>query len=124
MMNFIAVKGRLTKDPEIRRTNTGKAVCSFTIACDRDKEHTDFIDCVAWEGTGESIARFFAKGRAIIVMGRLQIRDWTDKNGARRKAAEILVREFDFADSKPKEETQPAQDFTDPAQVDEDFIPF
>ena len=122
-MNFIAVKGRLTRDPEIRRTNTGKAVCSFSIACDRDREHTDFFECVAWENTAENIAKFFGKGRAIIVMGRLQTRDWTDKDGRKRKAVEILVREFDFADSKPKEEN-PAKTFDAPAELDDDFIPF
>ena len=123
-MNYIAIKGRLTKDPEIRRTTTGKAVCSFTVACDRDKEHTDFIECVAWEGTAETIAKFFAKGRAIIVMGRLQTRDWTDKEGHKRKATEILVREFDFADSKPKDDPKPAESFDEPAELDDGFIPF
>ena len=124
MMNYIAVKGRLTKDPEIRRTTTGKAVCSFSVACDRDKEHTDFFECVAWEQVAENIAKFFAKGRAIIIQGKLTTRDWTDKEGRKRKATEILVREFDFADSKPKDEPKPAADFADPADIDDDFIPF
>lgn len=121
-MNYIAVKGRLTADPTIRRTNTGKAVCSFGVACDRDKEHTDFFECVAWEQVAENIAKFFAKGRAIIIQGKLTTRDWTDKEGRKRKATEILVREFDFADSKPKE--QPAESFDEPAEIDDGFIPF
>ena len=123
MMNFIAVKGRLTRDPEIRRTNTGKAVCSFSVACDRDREHTDFFECVAWEQVAENIAKFFAKGRAIIIQGKLTTRDWTDKEGRKRKATEILVREFDFADSKPKDEPKPADNFDDPT-LDEIGLPF
>ena len=123
-MNYIAVKGRLTKDPEIRRTTTGKAVCSFSVACDRDKEHTDFFECVAWEQVAENIAKFFSKGRAIIIQGKLTTRDWTDKEGRKRKATEILVREFDFADSKPKDEPKPAESFDEPAELDDGFIPF
>ena len=123
-MNYIAVKGRLTADPTIRRTTTGKAVCSFSVACDRDKEHTDFFECVAWEQVAENIAKFFAKGRAIIIQGKLTTRDWTDKEGRKRKATEILVREFDFADSKPKDDPKPAESFDEPAELDDGFIPF
>ena len=123
-MNYIAVKGRLTADPTNRRTTTGKAVCSFSVACDRDKEHTDFFECVAWEQVAENIAKFFSKGRAIIIQGKLTTRDWTDKEGRKRKATEILVREFDFADSKPKDEPKPAESFDEPAEIDDGFIPF
>ena len=94
--------GRLTRAPELRHTGTGKAVVSFTLAVDRDfgDRQTDFIDCVAWGGTAEFTARNIGKGQRVAVSGRLQIREWTDKEGNNRRAAEVIVSNIYFADSK------------------------
>ena len=88
MLNHITVMGRLTRDPELRRTQSGVPVASFSIACDRDykdkttgERATDFIDVVAWRTTGEFVSKYFTKGRMAVVSGRLQMRDWTDKEG-------------------------------------------
>ena len=110
MLNHIVVMGRLTRDPELRHTQAGTAVASFTVAVDRDfkdketgERKTDFIDCVAWRSTGEFVAKYFAKGRMAVVEGRLQLRDWTDKEGNKRRSAEILASSVYFGDSKPKD---------------------
>lgn len=105
MLNHIDIMGRLTADPELRRTSAGVAVVSFTIACDRDfgqngQKETDFIDCVAWRQTGEFVSKYFGKGRMIVVSGRLQIRSWTDKDGNKRRTAEIVADNVYFGDSK------------------------
>ncbi len=106
MLNKIAVMGRLTRDPELRRTQNGNAVTAFTIACDRDfksqsgEKETDFLDIVAWRNTAEFVSKYLAKGRMAIVEGRLQIRDWTDREGGRRKSAEIVADNVYFGDSK------------------------
>lgn len=106
MLNHIVIMGRLTAEPELRRTGNGNAVTSFTIACDRDLKNaagnrdTDFIEVVAWRQLGEFIARNFHKGSMIIVSGRLQIRGWTDKDGNKRRSAEILAENAYFGDSK------------------------
>ena len=106
MLNRIVLMGRLTRDPELRRTQSGTAVTSFTIACDRDfkaqsgEKETDFIDIVAWRGTAEFVSKYFAKGRMAIVEGRLQIRDWTDNNGGKRRSAEVVADNIYFGDSK------------------------
>ena len=106
MLNHITVMGRLTRDPELRRTGSGVAVASFTVAVDRDfapnggEKETDFIDCVAWRQTGEFVSKYFTKGRMIVVSGRLQIRSWTDKDGNKRKNAEIVADNAYFGDSK------------------------
>lgn len=104
-MNHIAVMGRITKDIELRRTNTGTAVASFTVAVDRDfdKGKTDFIECVAWKDKAEFAAKYFTKGRMAVVTGQLQMRDWEDKNGNKRRNAEIVVGSMYFADSKKQE---------------------
>jgi len=136
MLNVCTIMGRLTRDVELRRTGSGVAVASFTIACDRDfsskesgEKETDFIDCVAWRSTGEFAAKYFKKGSMAVVSGRLQIRGWTDKDGNKRRSAEILADNIYFGDSKKPEETPsggytgmvkneyvqpsaPAQDFT------------
>ena len=109
MLNKIIVMGRLTRDPELRRTQSGTAVCSFSIACDRDygkdeEKKTDFLDIAAWRERGEFVAKYFAKGRMIIVVGSLQNRDWTDKNGNKRRSAEIVASDVYFGDSRPKQE--------------------
>ena len=107
MLNHIVIMGRLTRDPELRRTGSGVAVASFTLAVDRDfsskdskEKETDFIDCVAWRQTGEFVSKYFAKGRMACVSGRLQLRDWTDKDGNKRRNAEVLADNVYFADSK------------------------
>ena len=107
MLNHITVMGRLTKDPELRRTGSGVAVSSFTIACDRDfnpkdgcEKEVDFIDCNAWRGTGEFVSKYFSKGSMAIVSGRLQIRNWTDKEGNKRRNAEVVADSVYFGDSK------------------------
>ena len=108
MLNHITIVGRLTKDVELRRTNSGHAVASFTIACDRDfgqEKETDFIDIVAWRQTGEFVSKHFSKGKMIIVSGRLQIRKWNDKDGNKRSTAEIVADNCYFGDAK-KESAQ------------------
>ena len=107
MLNKIIIMGRLTKDVELRRTGTGVAVASFTIACDRDfadkqsgEKETDFIDVVAWKNTAEFVYKYFSKGRMAVVSGRLQIRSWTDKDGNKRRTAEIIADSVYFGDSK------------------------
>jgi len=107
MLNHIIVMGRLTRDPELRRTGSGVAVASFTVAVDRDfspkdggERETDFIDCVAWRQTGEFVSKYFTKGRMAVVSGRLQIRGWTDKDGNKRRTAEIVADNVYFGDSK------------------------
>ena len=106
MLNHIIVMGRLTRDPELRRTGSGVAVASFTLAVDRDfagkdgDKETDFIDCVAWRQTGEFVSKHFAKGRMAVVAGRLQLRAWTDKDGNKRRSAEIVADNVYFGDSK------------------------
>ena len=106
MLNRIIVMGRMTRDPELRRTNSGTAVASFTVAVDRDfksqsgEKETDFIDVVAWRNTAEFVSKYFSKGRMAVVEGRLQIRDWTDKDGNKRRSAEIVADSVYFGDSK------------------------
>ena len=103
MLNHITIMGRLTRDPELRRTGSGIAVASFSLAVDRDyspkdggERETDFIDCVAWRQTGEFVSKYFTKGRMAVVSGRLQIRSWTDKDGNKRRTADNVY----FGDSK------------------------
>ena len=107
MLNHIVIMGRLVRDPELRRTGTGVAVASFRVAVDRDyvpkdggERRADFIDCVAWRQTGEFISKYFTKGRMIVAEGRLEMRDWTDKDGNKRTSAEINVANAYFGDSK------------------------
>ena len=107
MLNHIVIMGRLARDPELRHTQTGTAVTSFTLAVDRDfkdkntgERQTDWIDVVAWRGTGEFVSRYFSKGRMAVVEGRLQIRDWTDKEGNKRRSAEVVADNVYFGDSK------------------------
>ena len=103
MLNHITIMGRFTKDVELRRTNSGTAVSSFTLACDRNfskEKETDFIECVAWGKTGEFVSKHFSKGRMAIVSGRLQIRKWQDKDGNKRQSAEVVADNVYFGDSK------------------------
>lgn len=105
MLNCITIMGRLTRDPELRRTGSGIAVASFTVAVDRDfaqdgKKETDFIDCVAWRQAGEFVSKYFKKGSMIVVKGRLQIRSWNDKDGNKRKTAEVVADNCYFGSTK------------------------
>lgn len=109
MLNHITIMGRLTRDPEMRRTGSGVPVTSFTIACDRDfsgkgsEKETDFIDVTAWRNTAEFVNSYFSKGRMAVVSGRLQIRKWKDKDGNDRRSAEVVADNVYFADSKKEE---------------------
>ena len=107
MLNRIILMGRLTRDPELRRTQPGTAVASFSLAVDRDfadkstgQRPTDFIDIVAWRNTAEFVSKYFSKGRMAVVEGRLQIRDWEDSNGNKRRSAEVVAEHVYFGDSK------------------------
>lgn len=131
MLNHIVIMGRLVRDPELRRTGSGVAVTNFSIAVDRDfgksesgEKETDFIDCVAWRQTGEFVSKYFTKGRMAVVSGRLQVRSWTDKDGNKRRTAEVVADNVYFGDSKkddtdsggytgfvPSSVTNPEQDY-------------
>lgn len=107
MLNKCFFMGRLTRDVELRHTQSGTAVASFSIAVDRDfkdkqtgERATDFIDIVAWRNTAEFVSRFFSKGRMVVVVGSLQMRDWTDKDGNKRRSAEVIAESVYFGDSK------------------------
>ena len=103
MLNHITIMGRMTKDPELRRTNSGTSVASFTLAVERDlskEKETDFIDCVAWKNTADFVSNYFSKGKMAIVSGRLQIRSWKDKEGNSRRTAEVVAENVYFGDSK------------------------
>ena len=111
MLNHITIMGRLTRDPELRRTGSGVPVASFCLAVDRDynpkdgaEKETDFIDCTAWRGTGEFVSKYFQKGSVAIVSGRLQIRNYTDKEGNKRRAAEVVADSVYFGDSKKSDQ--------------------
>ena len=126
MLNHITIMGRLTRDPELRRTGSGIAVASFTVAVDRDfaekgkEKETDFIECVAWRQTGEFVSNHFTKGRMIVVSGRLQIRKWKDKDGNNRYTAEVVADNVYFGDSK-KDEAPAQNSFAKPQAPASDF---
>ena len=128
MLNRIDIMGRLTGDPELRRTQSGTAVASFTIAVERDykpeggEKETDFFDVVAWRKTAEFVCRYFTKGRMAVIDGRLQTRKWTDKNGGNRVAVEIIADSVYFGDSKksvPDGENEPVE-----LEYDDGDLPF
>ena len=145
MLNHIVLMGRLTRDPELRRTGSGTPVASFAIAVDRDfadkqsgEKETDFIECVAWRSTAEFVSKYFSKGRMAVVSGRLQMRRWNDKEGNKRTSAEVIAESVYFGDSKRDGETSaPAvssnygypqvqmnqQDF-EALEGDDDHLPF
>ena len=107
MLNTITIMGRLTRDPELRRTGSGVAVTNFTVAVDRDfapkdggERETDFIDCVAWRQTGEFVSKYFSKGKLIVVHGRLEIRNWTDNDGNKRRSAEVNATNVYFGEGR------------------------
>ena len=133
MLNKIILMGRLTRDPELRRTQSGTAVASFTLAVDRDykpqdgERETDFIDIVAWRGTGEFVSKYFTKGRMAVVEGRLQVRDWTDKDGNKRRSTEVVADNVYFGDSKRPESGTPAEpsgEFQELPEEEKGELPF
>ena len=110
MLNHIVIMGRLTRDPELRYTQSQTPVASFTLAVDRDfggrdggEKQTDFIDCVAWRQTAEFVSKYFTKGSMAVVSGRLQIRDWTDRDGGKRRSAEVVVDNMYFGESRRRD---------------------
>ncbi|MBR2132668.1 MAG: single-stranded DNA-binding protein [Oscillospiraceae bacterium] len=111
MLNHIVIMGRLTRDPELRYTQSQTPVASFTLAVDRDRTNdqgeraTDFIDCIAWRQTGEFVNKYFRKGSMAVVAGRLTVRDWTDRDGNKRRSAEVVAENVYFGESKRKDET-------------------
>lgn len=131
MLNKIIIMGRLTRDPELRRTGSGTAVTSFSLACDRDFKYqsgdkeTDFIEVVAWKKTAEFVSKYFSKGRMAVVDGRLQIRDWTDKAGNKRTTAEVVADNVYFADSKRSESNDNQKENFNAlsGRVSDDFAP-
>ena len=135
MLNHIVLMGRLTRDPELRRTGSGIAVASFSLAVDRDfgssanngEKETDFIDIVAWRNTAEFVSKYFTKGRMAVVEGRLQIRDWTDKDGGRRRSAEVVADSVYFGDSKrtvSDSDTPPSGEFQELPEEAKGELPF
>lgn len=113
MLNSSIIMGRLARDPELRATGSGVSVCSFTVAVDRDysqneERDADFIDCVAWRKAGEFVARNFTKGSMIVVSGRLQMRGWTDKEGNKRRTAEIVADDVYFGEARKRQEVRRA----------------
>ena len=141
MLNHITIMGRLTRDPEMRSTQSGVAVASFTLAVDRDfsgrdggEKQTDFIDCTAWRHTAEFVSKYFSKGRMAVVSGRLQIDNYTDNDGNKRKAAKVIADNIYFGDSKKDgatgSQSDEASSFTPapsgfvPADVDSGELPF
>ena len=123
MLNTITIMGRMTRDPEIRHTDSGVSVASFALAVDRDfgnretgEKETDFIDVVAWRNTAEFVSKYFSKGRMAVVSGRLQIRSWTDKDGNKRRSAEVVADNVYFGDSKRDSSSAPA-----PAPAQDDY---
>lgn len=131
MLNKIIVMGRLTRDPELRRTPAGTAVASFSLAVERDfkgqngERETDFIDVVAWRNVGEFVSKYFTKGRMAVVEGRLQVRDWTDTENRKRRTAEIVAENVYFGDSKREEQQDTYQELGEIAELDDDGdLPF
>ena len=130
-LNKIFLQGRLTRDPELRRTGSGTAVTSFSLACDRDfksqsgDKKTDFIEVVAWKNTAEFVSKYFSKGRMAVVEGRLQIRDWTDKAGNKRTTAEVVADNVYFADSKRSESNDNQKENFNAlsGRLSDDFVP-
>lgn len=113
MLNIITIMGRMVRDPELRRTGNSHAVASFTVAVERDyaqngQKEVDYIDCVAWRQTGEFVSKYFKKGNMIVVTGRLQIRNWNDKDGNKRKSAEVLASNCYFGESKSNRDPEQA----------------
>ena len=133
MLNRIVIMGRLTRDPELRRTQSGTPVTSFSLAVDRDfksqsgEKETDFVDIVAWRSTADFVSKFFTKGRMAVVEGRLQLRDWKDKDGNNRRSAEVVAEHVYFGDSKQRSESETPSasgDFREIPEEEKEELPF
>ena len=134
MLNKIILMGRLVRDPELRHTGNGTAVASFAIAVDRDyksqsgEKETDFIDIVAWRSTAEFVSKYFSKGRMAVVEGRLQIRDWTDRDGGKRRSAEVVADNVYFGGSKrsvsDSDTPAPSGEFAEVPEDEKGELPF
>ena len=133
MLNQVCVAGRLTADPELRRTQSGVSVVTFSVACGRDytgrsgERETDFVDIVAYRSTAEFVSKYFSKGRMAIVSGRLQTRNWTDKDGGKRKSVEIVADNVYFGDSKKDTNggyPTPAPGGFEPVEEDDPDLPY
>ena len=139
MLNKVILMGRLTRDPELRHTGSGTAVCSFTVAVDNgygDNRSTDFINCVAWNKSAEFVEKYFTKGRMIIVVGRIQTRTWEGQDGKKNYVTEVVANEVSFGESKknaeeggsysaPRSDYNPATSdaFADmPGEAEDDFV--
>lgn len=131
-INIVAITGRLTRSPEVRQTQSGVSVCSFTVAVDRayksgEEREADFIDCVAWRGSADFLGKYFGKGDMIGVQGHLQTRNWETDDGQKRKSTEIVVDSLSFVGGKKSDHAEsPAknQTFTEMTDADEDSLPF
>ena len=129
MLNNVTIMGRLTADPELRKTGGGTSVTTFTLACDRDfktdgEKRADFFEVVAWKHTAEFVSKYFAKGRMAVVSGRLQTRSWTDNNGNKRKAVEVVADNVYFGDSKSADQGVNFGGFTAGEIAGESDLPF
>lgn len=128
MLNVVTIAGRLVRDPELRHTQAGKSVCSFTLAVERDFKNTngekevDFIDCVSWNNAADFVSRYAEKGRLLIVYGRLQIREWTDKDGNKRRNAEIIVSNVYFGDRRETTKQEQEQNLNQLAEKIDGFV--
>ena len=124
MLNSTTIMGRLVRDPELKYTASNTAVTSFTLAVDRDfgEKKTDFIDCVAWKQTAEFVCNYFHKGSLAVASGRLQLRDWEDQNGNKRRNAEVVVDSIYFGESKRTDDSKPT--FTELSNEDDGELPF
>ena len=124
MLNRITIMGRLVRDPELKYTSNNTPVTSFTVAVDRDfgEKKTDFIECVAWKQTAEFVSNYFHKGSLAVASGRLQLRDWEDQNGNKRRNAEVVVDSIYFGESKRTDDSKPT--FTELSNEDDGELPF
>ncbi len=126
-LNIITIQGRLCADPDLRSTQAGKKVASFTLAVDRDfqRDEADFINCVAWEKKAEFVNQYFTKGQMALVTGRLQIRQWTDKEGGKRTAAEVVANEIHFCGPKQTQQGYAKSSTPDYTEAEDDGeLPF
>lgn len=129
MLNHIVIMGRLCADPELRRTNSGTPVTSFTLAVDRDfksqsgEKEADFVPVIAWRNTAEFVSKYFTKGRMAVVEGRLQMRNWTDKDGNKRTTAEVVADHVYFGDTKREDSSTSEQEYNEVQEEDGD-LPF
>ena len=133
MLNHNVIMGRLVNDPELRMTGSNTAVASFRIACDRDfkskdgNKETDFVDIVCWRNTAEYACKYFSKGRMVVAAGRLQMRNWVDKDGNKRTSAEIVADNIYFGDSKREDSGDTSNAFSNPISIEVDMdeeLPF